>query len=136
MVTYGFFPFFLDIVMIFFSKTNTKCYSFASQEKDALLFYNGRFNDLHDFMALEIVDAQIQFSFSTGDQVVKVSPFIEGGVNDGKWHQVTVDYLNMVCLKTSFKMVLWFTKYICQNNLKILKTVQTNTVVFQMMLGT
>ena len=70
--------------------------SFATQARNALLFYNGRFNDLHDFMALEIINAQVQFSFSTGDQVVKVSPYVQGGVNDGKWHKVTVDYLNMV----------------------------------------
>lgn len=80
----------------------TCIFSFATQEKDALLYYNGRFNDHHDFMALEIINAQVQFSFSTGEQVVKVSPYVAGGVNDGKWHQVTVDYLNMVTIKHKY----------------------------------
>lgn len=72
------------------------CYRFATQQRDALLFYNGRFNERHDFIALEIVDGQIQFSFSLGANITKVSPYIIGGVNDGKWHQVTVAYLNRV----------------------------------------
>ncbi|XP_053377924.1 cadherin EGF LAG seven-pass G-type receptor 1-like isoform X2 [Mercenaria mercenaria] len=73
---------------------------FATQHKNGLLFYNGRFNELHDFMALEIIDAQVQFSFSTGSDIVKVAPYITGGVNDGKWHKVTVDYLNMTATVT------------------------------------
>ncbi|XP_060555146.1 cadherin EGF LAG seven-pass G-type receptor 2-like isoform X2 [Ruditapes philippinarum] len=73
---------------------------FATQHKNGLLFYNGRFNELHDFMALEIIDAQVQFSFSTGSDIVKVSPYIHGGVHDGKWHKVTVDYLNMTATVT------------------------------------
>ncbi|KAL4226126.1 Cadherin EGF LAG seven-pass G-type receptor 2 [Mactra antiquata] len=75
-------------------------FQFATQERDGLLFYNGRFNELHDFIALEIIDSQVQFSFSTGAEIVKVSPYIEGGVNDGHWRQVTVDYLNMTATVT------------------------------------
>ena len=63
------------------------------------MFYNGRFNERHDFIALEIVDGQVQFSFSLGAEITKVSPFIPGGVNDGNWHQVTVAYLNRVSLE-------------------------------------
>ena len=71
-------------------------YRFATQQRNGLLFYNGRFNEKHDFIALEIVDGQVQFSFSLGAHITKVSPYIQGGVNDGSWHQVTVAYLNGV----------------------------------------
>ncbi|KAH3819069.1 cadherin EGF LAG seven-pass G-type receptor 1-like isoform X2 [Dreissena polymorpha] len=73
---------------------------FATQERNGLLFYNGRFNELHDFIALEIIDSQIQFSFSTGAEIVKVLPYVMGGVNDGKWHQVIVDYGNTTATVT------------------------------------
>lgn len=39
---------------------------FATQERNALLLYNGRFNEKHDFIALEIVDEQVQLTFSAG----------------------------------------------------------------------
>ena len=74
----------------------TLFFRFSTQQRNGLLFYNGRFNEKHDFIALEIVDGQVQFSFSLGNLVSKVSPYIEGGVNDGHWHQVTVAYLNKV----------------------------------------
>ncbi|OBS74222.1 hypothetical protein A6R68_15235 [Neotoma lepida] len=39
---------------------------FATQDRNALLLYNGRFNEKHDFIALEIVDEQLQLTFSAG----------------------------------------------------------------------
>lgn len=39
---------------------------FATRERDGLLLYNGRFNERHDFVALEIVDEQLQLTFSAG----------------------------------------------------------------------
>lgn len=39
---------------------------FATQERNGLLLYNGRFNERHDFVALEIVDEQLQLTFSAG----------------------------------------------------------------------
>lgn len=39
---------------------------FATRESNALLLYNGRFNEKHDFIALEIIDEQIQLTFSGG----------------------------------------------------------------------
>lgn len=39
---------------------------FATQERNALLLYNGRFNEKHDFIALEIVEEQVQLTFSAG----------------------------------------------------------------------
>lgn len=42
------------------------CYRFATRERNALLLYNGRFNEKHDFIALEIIEEQIQLTFSAG----------------------------------------------------------------------
>ncbi|NWI69933.1 CELR2 protein, partial [Todus mexicanus] len=39
---------------------------FATKERDGLLLYNGRFNERHDFVALEIVSEQVQLTFSAG----------------------------------------------------------------------
>jgi len=79
--------------------------SFATKERDGVLFYNGRFNEKHDFVALEIVDGHIEFSFSLGADVTRVAAFPLPGVqlSDGDWHQVTVSYLNRVscCLPLS-----------------------------------
>ncbi|NXQ69788.1 CELR2 protein, partial [Quiscalus mexicanus] len=62
--------------------------TFATQERDGLLLYNGRFNERHDFVALEIVDEQLQLTFSAGETTTTVSPFVPGGVSDGQWHRV------------------------------------------------
>ncbi|XP_019732668.1 cadherin EGF LAG seven-pass G-type receptor 1-like isoform X3 [Hippocampus comes] len=67
---------------------------FATRERNALLLYNGRFNEKHDFIALEIVDEQIQLTFSGGETKTTVSPFISGGVSDGQWHSVQLHYYN------------------------------------------
>lgn len=39
---------------------------FATLENSGLLFYNGRFNEKHDFMALEIQEGQVVLKYSTG----------------------------------------------------------------------
>ncbi|KAM4569520.1 cadherin EGF LAG seven-pass G-type receptor 1 isoform 2-T2 [Odontesthes bonariensis] len=67
---------------------------FATRERNALLLYNGRFNEKHDFVALEIVDEQIQLTFSGGERKTKVSPYVPGGVSDGQWHSVQLHYYN------------------------------------------
>lgn len=41
-------------------------FRFATRERNALLLYNGRFNEKHDFIALEIIAEQIQLTFSGG----------------------------------------------------------------------
>ena len=71
-------------------------YRFATKQRNGLLFYNGRYNERHDFIALEIINGQIQFSFSLGSNITQVTAYKEGGVNDGKWQEVTIDYLNRV----------------------------------------
>ncbi|XP_063274458.1 cadherin EGF LAG seven-pass G-type receptor 2 isoform X6 [Prinia subflava] len=68
--------------------------TFATQERDGLLLYNGRFNERHDFVALEIVDEQLQLTFSAGEATTTVSPFVPGGVSDGQWHRVQLHYYN------------------------------------------
>ncbi|XP_032898448.1 cadherin EGF LAG seven-pass G-type receptor 2 isoform X3 [Amblyraja radiata] len=67
---------------------------FATKEKNALLLYNGRFNEKHDFIALEIINEQIQLTFSAGESTSMVSPYIPGGVSDGQWHTVHLRYYN------------------------------------------
>ncbi|KAF5879799.1 cadherin EGF LAG seven-pass G-type receptor 2-like, partial [Clarias magur] len=63
-------------------------------EPNGLLLYNGRFNEKHDFIAMEIVNEQIQLTFSAGETKTTVSPSIPGGVSDGEWHSVHVHYYN------------------------------------------
>ncbi|XP_053172608.1 cadherin EGF LAG seven-pass G-type receptor 2 [Scomber japonicus] len=68
--------------------------TFATKEPNGLLLYNGRFNEKHDFIAMEIISEQIQLTFSAGETKTTVSPFIPGGVSDGQWHMVEVHYYN------------------------------------------
>ncbi|XP_069485338.1 cadherin EGF LAG seven-pass G-type receptor 1 isoform X3 [Ambystoma mexicanum] len=67
---------------------------FATKERNALLLYNGRFNEKHDFIALEIIEEQIQLTFSAGESSTTVAPFVPSGVSDGQWHSVQVQYYN------------------------------------------
>nr|XP_012612408.1 cadherin EGF LAG seven-pass G-type receptor 1 isoform X1 [Microcebus murinus] len=67
---------------------------FATQERNALLLYNGRFNEKHDFIALEVVEEQLQLTFSAGESRTTVAPQVPGGVSDGRWHSVQVQYYN------------------------------------------
>ncbi|KFV10929.1 Cadherin EGF LAG seven-pass G-type receptor 1, partial [Tauraco erythrolophus] len=67
---------------------------FATRERNALLLYNGRFNEKHDFIALEIIEEQIQLTFSAGETSTTVAPFVPGGVSDGQWHSIQVQYYN------------------------------------------
>ncbi|KAM7006039.1 cadherin EGF LAG seven-pass G-type receptor 2 isoform 2-T2 [Tautogolabrus adspersus] len=68
--------------------------TFATKEPNGLLLYNGRFNEKHDFIAMEIINEQIQLTFSAGETKTTVSPYILGGVSDGQWHAVEVHYYN------------------------------------------
>lgn len=73
-------------------------FRFATLTDSGLLLYNGRYNEQHDFIALEIVEGGIavQFSFSLGSDVTRVVARLKSGVNDGHWHSVIVDYFNKV----------------------------------------
>lgn len=68
---------------------------FATRQDNVLLLYNGRYNEEHDFISLEIVESSLIFSFSLGDMAseVSVSPS-DGYLTDGQWHQVEVTYVN------------------------------------------
>nr|KAF6277507.1 cadherin EGF LAG seven-pass G-type receptor 1 [Pipistrellus kuhlii] len=68
--------------------------AFATRERDGLLLYNGRFNEKHDFLALEVVGEQVQLTFSAGETTTTVAPQVPGGVSDGQWHVVQVQYYN------------------------------------------
>lgn len=72
------------------------CFRFATQSDSGLLLYNGRYNEKHDFIALEIVDGAIRFSFSLGSNVTSTMASLPGRVSDGNWHSVTVHYFNKV----------------------------------------
>ncbi|XP_059402797.1 cadherin EGF LAG seven-pass G-type receptor 1-like [Carassius carassius] len=72
----------------------TLSFTFATRERNALLLYNGRFNERHDFIAIEIVEEQIQLTFSAGESKTAVTPFVAGGVSDGQWHTVHLHYYN------------------------------------------
>ncbi|KAF7994935.1 hypothetical protein HCN44_004407 [Aphidius gifuensis] len=68
--------------------------SFATELTEGLLLYNGRYNEKHDFIALEIINSQVQFSFSLGDEITRAIAKIPGGVADGQWHNVEIIYIN------------------------------------------
>ncbi|GLV44458.1 starry night [Carabus blaptoides fortunei] len=67
---------------------------FATQTPNGILLYNGRYNEKHDFISLEIVGGAVQFSFSLGSNVTRTKVTIPGGVADGVWHTVAVSYYN------------------------------------------
>lgn len=70
--------------------------SFATRERNGLLLYNGRYNERNDFIALELVDGRLQFSFSLGANRTTVRLDRTASLADGQWHTVTVDYVNRV----------------------------------------
>lgn len=40
-----------------------------------MLLYNGRFNEKHDFIAMEIIEEQIQLTYSAGRIVIRRNRF-------------------------------------------------------------
>lgn len=42
------------------------CPRFSTVEPNGLLLYNGRLNERHDFLAVEIIQGQVQLKYSTG----------------------------------------------------------------------
>ncbi|XP_037874856.1 protocadherin-like wing polarity protein stan [Bombyx mori] len=73
---------------------------FATQTTSGLLLYNGRYNERHDFLALELVSSEagrgggpgLRFSFSLGGGKSEIT--VEGNVGDGSWHTVEIEYFN------------------------------------------
>ncbi|CAG0879787.1 unnamed protein product [Cyprideis torosa] len=69
--------------------------SFATVAENALLLYNGRYNGQHDFIALSLVEGKVRLAYSLGGgNQAEVEAELPGGISDGKWHKVTVEYLN------------------------------------------
>lgn len=58
---------------------------FATRERNALLLYNGRFNEKHDFIALEIIEEQIQLTFSAGGVALQESVSAYGPEISSAW---------------------------------------------------
>ena len=83
------------------------CCSFATREPNGLLLYNGRYNEKHDFLSLEVVDGEVIFSFSLGTVTTRVSASLPGGVHDGNWHTVAVEYYYRVSLCTVTLALVW-----------------------------
>ncbi|CAH2211012.1 jg512, partial [Pararge aegeria aegeria] len=73
---------------------------FATQTTSGLLLYNGRYNERHDFISLEIISSGagadggpgIRFTFALGGGKTEVT--VEGDIADGVWHTVEVEYFN------------------------------------------
>lgn len=74
---------------------------FATLATNGLLLYNGRYNEQHDFIALEIVERGVEFSFSLGSNITRTRTTIVGGVSDGEWHTVVVSYINKVSFEVN-----------------------------------
>uniref|UniRef100_A0A8C3DJ17 Cadherin EGF LAG seven-pass G-type receptor 3 n=1 Tax=Corvus moneduloides TaxID=1196302 RepID=A0A8C3DJ17_CORMO len=72
----------------------TLALSFSTVEPSGLLLYNGRLNERHDFLAVEIIQGQVQLKYSTGESSTVVSPYLPGGVSDGQWHTLQLHYYN------------------------------------------
>lgn len=67
---------------------------FATMRDNGLLLYNGRYNDENDFIALEIINGRVTFSFSLGERIESVMVDQHKKVSDGNWHTVEVNYFN------------------------------------------
>ena len=66
---------------------------FTTRQPNGLLLYNGRYNEKHDFIGLELIDGRIYFSFSLGG-INRAQVSVGQRLNDGQWHEVEVNYVN------------------------------------------
>ena len=70
---------------------------FATLQSNAVLLYNGRYNNKNDFVAIQIINGQVQFTVSTGKDAASALTNVRGGVNDGEWQECsTTDFLKKV----------------------------------------
>ena len=99
------------IILIHFKlnlKRHCEFNSFATKERNGLLLYNGRYNDLNDFIALELVNGRVQFSYSLGAGPSTLRLTSKRSLADGNWHTITINYVNRVKRKQhSFFAVQW-----------------------------
>ncbi|XP_058836851.1 protocadherin-like wing polarity protein stan isoform X3 [Topomyia yanbarensis] len=68
--------------------------SLATVRDNGLILYNGRYNEQHDFVALEIINGRIMFSISLGDKIGSVLVDQNKRLSDGSWHTIEVNYFN------------------------------------------
>ncbi|XP_032221364.2 cadherin EGF LAG seven-pass G-type receptor 2 isoform X2 [Nematostella vectensis] len=71
---------------------------FTTLQSDALLLYNGQFNDKQDFIAIELSGGQVRFTVSTGGTPASATSRVDGGLNDGRWHSLTAVYKNKTAI--------------------------------------
>jgi len=66
--------------------------AFATSRTDGLLFYNndGTEKEDGDFIALEIVQGKIKFSYNLGYTKSPAVVVVDRVVSDGQWHHVNV----------------------------------------------
>ena len=69
---------------------------FSTESANAVLFYNGRYSEKKDFVALRINGGQAELVFSLGKDPVIVRSYVDGGVNSGSWQKVTITFDNQV----------------------------------------
>lgn len=70
--------------------------SFSTLQTDGMIMYIGRYSQQHDFLALEIIGSQVAFSFAVGRLIMRVMVGVRGGVSDGNWHVIKLDYRDKV----------------------------------------
>ncbi|KAF7495378.1 Cadherin EGF LAG seven-pass G-type receptor 1 [Sarcoptes scabiei] len=66
---------------------------FATRQPNGLLLYNGRYNEQHDFIGLELINGRVYFSYSLGG-INRAQVSVGHRLNDGNWHQIEVNYVN------------------------------------------
>ena len=71
---------------------------FATESANAVLFYNGRYSEKRDFIAIRISGGQAELVLSLGEELIFVKSYVDGGVNTGSWVKVTVAFDNKVSL--------------------------------------
>ena len=69
---------------------------FATDAANAVLFYNGRYSEKRDFIAIRIVNGQAELVFSLGDNPVFVKSYVDGGVSTGEWQKISIMLDNKV----------------------------------------
>jgi cadherin EGF LAG seven-pass G-type receptor 1 len=98
--------------------------SFATHQRNGLLLYNGRYNERFDFIALEIVNSTVRYSFSLGS--LNVTQVDTGkAVSDGFWHVVELRYFNKVRFM-KFLALFWSICMSPFNNLLSLPSLDCN----------
>ncbi|XP_011668857.2 cadherin EGF LAG seven-pass G-type receptor 1 [Strongylocentrotus purpuratus] len=70
--------------------------NFSTLQTDGMIMYIGRYSQQHDFLALEIIGSQVAFSFAVGRLIMRVMVGVRGGVSDGNWHVIKLDYRDKI----------------------------------------